>query len=109
MDAHPADWFPPCYTEESLLIAIQAALGVTPAIAGVARWLPEGATSDRIGAALGKSVHTVKLQARQLELTLGMTNRTGIAARIVALLWHHAWKSGDLAVPPPTERVVPGE
>ncbi|MDZ4257932.1 MAG: hypothetical protein U0974_07350, partial [Gemmatimonadales bacterium] len=78
------------------------------AIAGVARWLPEGATSERVGTALGKSVHTVKLQARQLELALGMTNRTGIAARIVTLLWHHAWISGALAAPlPPAERVIP--
>lgn len=98
----PVSWFPPCYDEESLPPALQDALGVSPAIAGIARWLPSGRTSQQIASALGKSVHTVKVQARQLELAMGVTTRTELAGQIVAAVWHRAWMRGDLGAVRPT-------
>ncbi len=102
MNSRPVSWFPPCYDEASLLLAIQEALGVSSAIAGVARWLPDGCTSEEVATALGKSVHTVKVQARQLEVALGVKTRTELAGRIVAAVWHLAWIRGELGAAQPT-------
>lgn len=108
MSSRLVTWFPPCYEEATLLLAIQEALGVSAAIAGVARWLPDGRTSSQVAIALGKSVHTVKVQARQLEVALGVTTRTELAGHIVAAVWHRAWIRGELgAVRPTTHGVTP--
>ncbi|MDZ4258805.1 MAG: LuxR C-terminal-related transcriptional regulator [Gemmatimonadales bacterium] len=95
----PKEWFPPCYTTESLLPALKVALGVTTALAEVARWLPDGGSNATIGAKLNKSEHTVRSQARQLSSALNVKSREALVARIVARLWAYACFTG--AWPPP--------
>ena len=99
MSHPPKEWFPSCYTDDTLLPALEAALRVTPALTAVARWLPEGCTNVEIGKRLKKSEYTVRSQAQRLSSDLGVESREALVARIVAKTWAYACCTG--AWPPP--------
>lgn len=99
MPTSPKEWFPSCYTDYTLLPALKAALGATPAVTAVARWLPEGCSNGEIGKRLKKSEYTVRTHARRLCSDLGAKSREALIARIVAKTWAYACVTG--AWPPP--------